>query len=140
MKAKLSHVGINLSPSSASYDFWKDLLEFLGFDIDDDGGHFHAGDGSAYLCVSLTKAPFDRAGFHRKHTGLNHIALGVSAREQVDEVVQNFVTPRGLPLLYGGARAYPEYTANYYAAFFEDPDRIKVEIVYDPPSTVDQVT
>jgi catechol 2,3-dioxygenase-like lactoylglutathione lyase family enzyme len=134
MKAKLGHVGINLSPSNASYEFWKELLEFLGFDIDDDGGHFHASDGNSYLCVSLTKPSFDRAGFHRKHTGLNHIALHVSTRDEVDEVVAKFVNPRRIPLLYGGARAYPEYTPHYYAAFFEDPDRIKVEIVYDCPT------
>jgi catechol 2,3-dioxygenase-like lactoylglutathione lyase family enzyme len=132
MRATIGHVGINLSNAEASFDFWKDLLAYLGFSIMDDGNHFDANDGRSYLCVSTTKGDYRGAGYHRRQTGLNHIAFNVSSRQQVEEFVAKFLVPRGIEPLYGGARAYPEYTEDYYAAYFEDPDRIKVEVAYDP--------
>lgn len=72
------------------------------------------------------------AGFHRKRTGLNHLAFRVSSKQRVDRFTREFLAPRGIVPLYGGARAYPEYAKGYYAVYFEDPDRIKVEVAYDP--------
>ncbi len=40
------------------------------------------------------------------------------------------MTVRGIVALYGGARAYPSYTADYYAVYFEDSDRIKIEVAF----------
>ena len=40
---------------------------------------------------------------------------------------------RGLAPLYGTPREFPEYAPGYYAVFFEDPDRIKLEVVHVPP-------
>jgi catechol 2,3-dioxygenase-like lactoylglutathione lyase family enzyme len=101
----------------------------------DDGNHFDANDGRSYLCVTTTKGDYKRAGFHRRRTGLNHVAFNVSSPAQVDEFVAGFLTPRGIDPLYGGAKAYPQYTGDYYATYFEDPDRIKVEVAYDPAPT-----
>jgi catechol 2,3-dioxygenase-like lactoylglutathione lyase family enzyme len=132
MNATIGHVGINLSNSEESFELWKALLEYLGFSITDDGNHFDADDGRSYLCVSTTKADYKRAGFHRRQTGLNHIAFSVSSADDVDAFVAEFLAPRAIAPLYGGAKAYPQYTEDYYAAYFEDPDRIKVEVAYDP--------
>jgi hypothetical protein len=33
-------------------------------------------------------------------------------------------------VLYGGPKEYPEYRKGYYAVYFEDPDRIKLEFVH----------
>lgn len=49
----------------------------------------------------------------------------------VDAFVNDFLTPRQIEPLYGGAKAYPEYTPGYYAVYFEDPDRIKVDVAYE---------
>lgn len=132
MNATIGHIGINLSNSEESFEFWKELLTYLGFSILDDGNHFDANDGRSYLCVSTTKADYNQVTFHRKQTGLNHIAFNVSLREEVDAFVAEFLSPRRIEPLYGGPRAYPEYTKDYYAIYFEDPDRIKVEMAYDP--------
>jgi catechol 2,3-dioxygenase-like lactoylglutathione lyase family enzyme len=135
MNATIGHVGINLSNTEESFEFWKELLTYLGFSIIDDGNHFDANDGRSYLCVSTTKGDYKRTGFHRKRTGLNHLAFNVASPKEVGEFVTEFLTPRGIKPLYGGAKAYPEYTKDYYATYFEDPDRIKVEVVYDPTSS-----
>lgn len=133
MKATIGHIGINLSNSSKSFHFWKDLLRYLEFKItEEDSGHFDASNGSSYLCVSVTEKNYKTDGFHRKRTGLNHIAFRASSPELVDQCVAEFLVPSKINILYGGAKPYPEYVEGYYAVYFEDPDRIKVEIVYEP--------
>ena len=49
----------------------------------------------------------------------------------VDSFVEGFLSPRRIETLYGGAKAYPDYGQSYYAVYFEDPDRIKIEVVYE---------
>jgi len=62
--------------------------------------------------------------YHRKRVGLNHLAFAVSTRGQVDDLAAS-LQQRGVSLLYGGPRA----GRSTYAVFFEDPDRIKIEVV-----------
>jgi catechol 2,3-dioxygenase-like lactoylglutathione lyase family enzyme len=131
MHATLGHVGINLPNEETSFPFWKDLLTYLGFKLKLDGNHFDASDGHTYLCFSVTKPPYQQPAFHRKHTGLNHVAFRVSSAKEVDQFVKDFLQPRDIQPLYGGAKAYPEYAEGYYAVYFEDPDRIKVEVAYE---------
>ncbi|MBI2162035.1 MAG: hypothetical protein HYU25_16945 [Candidatus Rokubacteria bacterium] len=49
--------------------------------------------------------------FHRKRTGLNHLAFGAESREAVDTFHREFLVARGIPALYGPPREYPEYAA-----------------------------
>lgn len=136
MKATIGHIGINLSNSTKSFRFWKELLQYLEFRfMEESGSHFDASDGRSYFCISVTGKKYKEAGFHRKRTGLNHIALKVGSKELVDQFVAEFLVPRKVQPLYGGARVYPEYVEGYYAVYFEDPDRIKVEVVYEPSQT-----
>lgn len=128
MKATIGHIGINLSSEEVSFPFWKDLLTHLGFKLMLDGNHFDANDGHTFLCFSVIK-PGRNKPFHRKQTGLNHIAFSVASREEVERFVGEYLKPRNIPVLYGGAKEY-DYTPGYYAVYFEDPDRIKVEIAY----------
>ena len=132
MKAAIGHVGINLS-STNNLRFWKELLTFLEFSIMDEGEHLHATSDGNYLCFTITEQKYKQDGFHRKRTGLNHVALQVSSAEEVDVFVSKFLEPKGITPLYGGAaKAYPEYAPGYYAVFFEDLDRIKVEVAHEP--------
>src|SRR5438094_63590 len=61
--------------------------------------------------------------YHRKRVGMNHLAFAVSSKQQVDALATALVARR-VPLLYGGPRA----GRTTYAVFFEDPDRIKIEV------------
>jgi catechol 2,3-dioxygenase-like lactoylglutathione lyase family enzyme len=128
MKAIVGHIGINVSNDAASFDFWKSLLSFLEFQIMPDGNHFDATDGHTYLCVQVTKPGYEVPAFHRKRTGLSHVAFRVSSAEMVDEFVTTFLEPRGIVPLYGGAMTPAGYPDGYYAVYFEDPDRLKVEV------------
>ena len=136
MKATLGHIGINLSNSTESFRFWKDLLKYLDFELlEETKYHFDATDGTSYLCINEVESDYKKDGFHRKRIGLNHVAFRVSSSQLVDAFASEFLEPNGIQSLYGGAKLYPEYTEGYYAVFFEDPDRIKVEVVYEPLSS-----
>lgn len=130
MKSKISHMGINLSSEEKSFPLWKELLEYLEFKITPDGNHFDASDGHSFLCFTTTKQNYQEPPFHRKHTGLNHVAFSVATREEVDIFVREFIKPHSIALLYGGAKEY-DYAKGYYAVYFEDPDRIKIEVAYE---------
>lgn len=128
MKSKMGHVGLNLPEDS--FPFLKDLLGYLEFSLDlDDGSHFHSSDGRTYLCVTATKPDYLTLAYHRKHTGLNHLAFQVSSADHVDQFVTEFLVPRGIAALYGGAQTPPGYPEDYYAVYFEDPSRVKFEVV-----------
>lgn len=133
MEATIGHIGINLSNSTKSFRLWKDLFHYFDFKIlEETSRHFDASDGRSYFCINVTGRDYKKEGFHRKRTGLNHVAFRVPSHELVDQFVSEFLVPRSIQPLYGGAKMYPEYVKGYYAVYFEDPDRIKIEVVYEP--------
>ena len=56
----------------------------------------------------------------------SRIAFWADTREEVDEMAE-FVRQAGGRNLEG-PQVWPEYTAGYYAFFFEDPDGNKLEV------------
>lgn len=86
--------------------------------------------GRAYVTLVQTEAAYAAAGFHRKRPGVNHLAFQLPSRAAVDAFVADFLAPRGIPLLYGKVQDDP----GAYAAFFEDPDRLKLEVVAPNPA------
>jgi glyoxylase I family protein len=135
MKASLYHVQVNVVDPMRSLPFYRDLLTFLEYTIVSEGDD-HLGawgpDRSAALWIVATGSPYRAAGFHRKRPGLNHVAFRVGARVDVDTFTRQFLDARRLPTIYGPPRDYPEYRPGYYAVFFEDPDRLKLEVVHIP--------
>jgi catechol 2,3-dioxygenase-like lactoylglutathione lyase family enzyme len=84
------------------------------------------------IIVAQCPRRFISDGYHRKRVGLNHIAFRAPSRATVDELYRVFLLPRKIPVLYGGAKEWPDYDPGYYAVYFEDPDRMKLELVYVP--------
>lgn len=108
--------------------FWGPLLEHLGFakGADRPTAKSWRGDGAELFFVQ-TEPEFIAQGYHRKRIGLNHLALAVPDRAALEEVAR-VVGERGARMLYGGK---VEETPTQYRLFFEDPDRIKVEVVVE---------
>lgn len=80
---------------------------------------------------------FDRieagARFRRAQTlcpGIHHLAWSVDSRAEVDRV-HTLLRDAGVRIL-DAPTLYPEYSADYYAVFFEDPDGIKLEVLNAP--------
>lgn len=65
--------------------------------------------------------------YHRRRVGLNHLAFHARSREQVDAITLR-LRERGVTILYQD-RPAPTGNSTHHAVFFEDPDRIKVEVV-----------
>lgn len=122
----LHHVEINVSELGRSREFWEWFLTRLGYELYQDWDQgFSFKHGKTYLVFVQTEERFLDAPYHRKATGLNHLAFHAESRAEVDEMA-SFLKQKGVKLLYEDRYPYaggPEH----YAVFFEDPDRIKVE-------------
>ena len=69
--------------------------------------------------------PYDRYA-----VGVHHLAFEAPSREVVD-VSWHFVVAEGVET-ESAPKEFPHYAPGYYAAFFYDPDGIKLEVVYEP--------
>lgn len=67
-------------------------------------------------------------GYNRTHIGLNHLAFWATSRLKVDQIHDQLTIMNPTTLLYD--QLYPFAGGqNHYAVYFEDPDRIKLEVV-----------
>lgn len=131
MKARVYHLQLNVSDKNVSFPFYKDLLEYFDYKVISSGKSW-LGLSNSTTDFWLIPAPakYKTPKFHRKHTGLNHLAFMVSSKAAVDKFTYEFLKPRKISTLYYTPKLFPEYTSDYYAVFFEDPDRIKLEVCY----------
>ena len=129
-RGNVQHIELNVSNFERSKAFYQDFLEWLGCKrILDEKDFAGWGNGEAGIFVTYLERYKD-SGFHRRRVGLNHIAFHAKSRADVDRLHSEFLVPRNIKVLYGGPKEYPEYRKGYYAVYFEDPDRIKLEFVH----------
>ena len=129
MSTSIAHISINVRDIS----FYRQLVKYLGFRIITEyPSDFGASDGSVSLWAFGVQEKYGKHPFHRKAAGLNHIAFRVGSREEVDAFYKDYLLANNVPVLYGGPALYLEYVAGYYAVYFEDPDRIKLEVAFIP--------
>jgi len=124
----LHHVELYVADLRRSCEFWGWFLGHLGYELFskwDDGESWRLGD--TYLCFVQTAERHRDRPYHRCAPGLNHLAFHAASRAQVDELT-DLVRKRGLKVLYEDRHPYAG-GPDYYALFFENPDRMKVEVV-----------
>ncbi|EGA88877.1 glyoxalase [Planococcus donghaensis MPA1U2] len=124
----LHHVELNVSNLVESKSFYSKLLPLLGYSLFqewEEGFSYKA--GPTYLVFVQTEEKFLQIPYHRKETGLNHLAFHASSRAQVDEMTEK-MKQLGARILYKDLHPYAG-GPDYYAVFFEGPDRLKIEIV-----------
>ena len=125
----VDHIEVNVSDLAKSKGFYESVLKWMGYERILEGNNFVAwGNGEVKIFLAMWKNY--KAGFHRRRVGLNHIAFRAESRLDVDKFYREFLIQRKIRILYGGPKPYPEYSPTYYAVYFEDPDRIKLEYVY----------
>lgn len=125
---KLHHVEIYVSNLNRSAEFWGWFLGKLGYEIYSEwnsGISFILED--TYICFVQTEPKHLDEPYHRCRTGLNHLAFHAESIEQVDNLTGE-LRERGINILYEDKHPFAG-GKDYYAVFFEDPDRIKVEFV-----------
>ena len=127
--AGLHHVEINVSDLERSMAFWGWLLPVLGYELYqawEDGRSWRRGD--TYLVFAQADQRYRNYGLHRKRPGLNHLAFWAESAQQVVELPA-MLSERGIKVLYGDRETIEQGAPSSYRVFFEDPDRIKVEVI-----------
>ena len=126
VKGRFDHMDVYVGDLAKSVAFWGPLLELLGFTkaADRPAAKSWKGPGAEIFFVQ-TEPDFVGQGYHRKRIGLNHLAFAVTDRGELEQVLGH-VRSAAARLLYEGGI---EETKTQHRLFFEDPDRIKVEVV-----------
>ena len=131
IRTTLNHLQIYVSDRGASFPFYRYLLTYLWYRVvDDDGNHLGMRNETIDIWLKETPGEHRVSGYSRRNTGVNHIAFGVCKKQDVDLFCQEFLIPRSIKSLYDSPRHFPKYTETYYAVYFEDPDGIKLEVVF----------
>jgi glyoxylase I family protein len=126
------HVDLVVSSIERSLPFYRELLGPLGWhrigEVEGERGEtiwYLGGPGTG---IGLREAQ-TRGDYDRYQVGLHHLALEAMSRAAVDEryqwLLESGAEIESPPREYG-------YIPGYYAVFFYDPDRIKLEIVHVP--------
>jgi catechol 2,3-dioxygenase-like lactoylglutathione lyase family enzyme len=128
LNGKLHHVEIYVSDLKSSSEFWGWFLSKLGYKKYQEWDHgvsFILDE--TYIVLVQTEKKYTDEPYHRCRTGLNHLAFHAASREFVDKMTTELKS-KGIKILYEDKHPYAG-GEDYYALFFEDPDRIKVELV-----------
>jgi catechol 2,3-dioxygenase-like lactoylglutathione lyase family enzyme len=130
MKSKISHIEINVLNYSDAIKFYDLILTPMGIKRVNCMKDWTAySDGQTKLILGRTEDEFKAAGYHRKRAGLNHLAFYANSKEDVDKYHDEVLVPNGIEALY---EKKPFGDNEYYAVFFEGPDRLKLEYVFAP--------
>ena len=120
---RFDHIDLRVRDFAVARKFYERLLPALGFTrdkSDQEWGTFYA---------ETDGVPTEFFGFtedknHRPNE--TRIAFWADTREEVNRITDVVRAAGGLNL--EGPQVWPEYTAGYYALFFEDPDGNKLEV------------
>lgn len=127
-RGMLHHVELYVSDLNRSKELWGWLLPLLGYreyQVWEHGVSYIL--DSTYIVFVQTEKRFQDTPYHRCRTGLNHLAFHATSRAEVDSITAE-LRARGVTILYEERHPHAG-GADSYALFFEDPDRIKVELV-----------
>ncbi|MCW6674425.1 VOC family protein [Aerococcaceae bacterium NML171108] len=125
----LHHIELYVSHLSKTRAFYDALMPQLGYTLYQEweqGFSYQSADGT-YLVFVQASDKYLAVGYHRQRIGLNHLAFCVDTTQTVDALRQ-FLLEKDVPLLYDERYPYAG-GPNHYAVFFEDPDRVKLEVV-----------
>ncbi|MFS0636920.1 VOC family protein [Mesobacillus foraminis] len=127
-KGCLHHIELYVSDLEVSAEFWGWFLKELGYSSYQKwvGGQSWRLDGT-YIVFVQAEERFQDIPYHRCRVGLNHLAFYADSRAHVDEMTKKLES-RGVPILYKNKHPFAGGDS-HYAVYFEDPDRIKVELV-----------
>ena len=131
VEAQLSHLALIVTDLTASRAFYLSTLAPLNFtEADGEAARFvRLSNGASFVIVlAQVEDRFRSRNYHRKCVGLNHFAVSVGDRADVD-VMARHLGQSDVPLLGSGVYDMA-YRGGYYGLLFEDPVRIMIEIVH----------
>lgn len=101
------------------------MLDFKLFQEWGEGFSYRKND--FYLVFVQVREKYLMNDYNRCHAGLNHLAFYGDSQDKID-MIREYMITHGVSLLYDNKYPHAGGTQSY-ALFFEDPDRIKIEIV-----------
>ncbi len=119
------HIDLRVRDLEKALPFYAVLMPELGFTR-----AFHGDRWKVYAAAGeLPSAPFFGVNEDASHVAnANRIAFWVESRARVDHF--GALLQEMGATIESGPRDCPEYSASYYAVFFEDPSGNKLEVVF----------
>lgn len=124
----LHHIEIYVSDLKRSAEFWGWFLTLLGytpFQEWDCGRSWKL--GPTYIVLVQTQDKYLDIPYHRCRVGLNHLAFYAKSHHQIKDITEE-LRNKGMTILYEDKHLYT-IGKDHNVVYFEDPDRIKVELV-----------
>jgi GrpB-like predicted nucleotidyltransferase (UPF0157 family)/catechol 2,3-dioxygenase-like lactoylglutathione lyase family enzyme len=121
----LHHVEIYVSDLQRSKKFWQWLLNKFGYQVIhewDKGISLMLKD--TYIVLVQTEEKYKDISYHRCRTGLNHLAFHAPSEKFIDDLTHE-LREQKINILYEDKHPH---AGGSYGVFFEDPDRIKLEV------------
>jgi catechol 2,3-dioxygenase-like lactoylglutathione lyase family enzyme len=132
----IHHLDLVVSDVDRSKDFYSGLLRGLGWagvlELEGERGEriWYLQAADTWLGLRAKQSDAHAVPYDRYAVGVHHVAFEASTRDAVDRAWEWALT-QGVDL-ESAPKEFPQYVEGYYAAFFFDPDGIKLEVVHEP--------
>jgi catechol 2,3-dioxygenase-like lactoylglutathione lyase family enzyme len=123
----VDHVYIAVRDLRGSEEFYDSVMQVLGFRKNTETlhGEPHVHYYNRQFGFTLRPARQGTPEHDPYAPGLHHLCFRVLDEPAVDRAVRDL---RAAGIEVSDPRAYPEYSPDYYASFFSDPDGVRLEI------------
>ncbi len=130
------HLDLTVTHLEASMAFYDVVLARLGYQrteqySGDAPCWLHSDDSAPAFSIALHRAR-SKTTHDRYSPGLHHLAFHAQGRQEVN-LFYEFLLENNIIIL--DPPAVYDYTPDYYAVFFADPDGLKLEVVHEPNAT-----
>jgi glyoxylase I family protein len=132
----IHHLDLVVTDVERSREFYSGLLHLLGWggvlDLEGERGEriWYLQAQDTWIGLREKQSDAHSVPYDRYAVGVHHFAFEAVSREVVDAcwrwVLQQGTATESAP------KEFPHYVEGYYAAFFYDPDGIKLEVVHEP--------
>jgi glyoxylase I family protein len=124
----LGHIKFSVSNIKKSKVFYNKLLGQLGYK---NVGNYPDATGWAGpngFGVWIEEAELKEPAYKFSAPGIHHFCFKAKSQQEVDKLYR-FLLKENIHI-FDPPETYPQYTPDYYAVFFADPDDIKLELAY----------
>jgi glyoxylase I family protein len=132
----IHHLDLVVSDVERSKGFYSALLRALGWsgvlELEGERGEqiWYLQAADTWLGLRQKQSDAHTVPYDRYAVGVHHVAFEARSRNAVDDCWQ-WVLAQGVEV-ESAPKEFPHYVEGYYAAFFYDPDGIKLEVVHEP--------